>query len=210
MKKLVCILTVLLCLFSCAVPCFAADAADVTFTVKGEQPPKENVVINVYVSNDSSLYATDFYIIYAESDLKFIKKSVTAGEAASLLNPMITATEVAPGKVKISYASSNPIDISGSICRLEFRALRDTSAPVKLEIESAATYDGKHIRSLTTNVENTRISITKQPVDIALVAVFVAVLVVGIIVLIVVIKKKKDENSAKATDKTAKKKSGKK
>lgn len=190
MKKLVCILTVLLCIFTFSVPCFAEDA-DVIFSVRGEQKPKENVDVNICVSKDSSLYATDFYINYAEVDLEFVEKSVAAGAASYSLNPLITATRVAPGRIKISYACSKPVEESGSICMLEFRALKTTSAPVKLEIESAATYDGKNIRSLTTKVENARISITEQPVDISLVAVFAAVLVVGGIVLIILLKKKK-------------------
>lgn len=99
MKKLACILTVVLCLFSFAVPCFAAD---VIYTVKGKQEPKENVVVDICISKDSSLYATDFYINYAEADLKFIENSVIAGEATLSLNPLITATHVEPGKIKIS------------------------------------------------------------------------------------------------------------
>lgn len=205
MKKLVCILTVLLCLCAFAVPCFAADA-DVIYTVQGEQKPDENVVVNVYVSKDSSLCATDFYVIFPESDLKFVKNSAIAGAQAASLNPLVTATQVAPGKIKVSYACSNPLEVSASICRLEFRALRTTSTPVKLEVESAATYDGEHIRALTTHVDNTRISITQQPVELSLVAIFVIILVVGIIVVIILIKKQTGKTKKPKEQKAKKKK----
>ncbi len=204
MKKLVCILTVLLCLCACAVPCFAENA-DVVFTLKAEQKPEENVAVNIFASKDSSLYTTEFYITYDKGSLEFVEDSAVPGEAVASLNPIVTAIEVVPGKIKVSYTSTKPFDQSGAICRVEFRALRTAEVPLSIEIEHAETFDGEHIRSLTTIGDGTRVSITEQPAEVSLVAIIVAVaLVVGVIVAaVIVIKKKKNS-------KIAKKKKGKK
>ncbi len=188
MKKLVCILTALLLLCVYTIPCLAAD---VVFTVKAEQELKENVVVTVYASKDSALYTTEFYLSYAPADLRFVENSIKAGQAVANLNSYVSATKVSDGKIKISYTATKPLDEAGAVCQLEFRALRSTSAPIFIEIEHAETFDGEHIIALEAEGEGTRAPVTEQPVELPLVAIFVAVMVVGIIVLIVLIKKKK-------------------
>lgn len=193
MKKLICILSALLILCVCAIPCFAEETADIILTVKAEQEPEENVVVYVYASKDSALYTTEFYLTYAPADLKFIANSVMPGDAVKGLNPIVTATEVAQGKLKLSYTVTDPLDESGAICKLEFRAERSTSAPIFIEIEHAETFDGEHIRSLTAKGQGTRANVTEQPVQLPYAAIFAAVLLIGIVVVFILIRKKKRE-----------------
>lgn len=193
MKKLICILTALLILCAAAVPCFAEETADIILTVKAEQEPKENVVVYVYASKDSALYTTEFYLTYASADLEFIENSIRPGDAVDGLNPIVTATEVAEGKLKISYTGTEPLDEAGAICKLEFRAERSTSAPIFIEIEHAETFDGEHIRALTAKGEGTRANVTEQPVQLPYAAIFAAVLLIGIVVVFILIRKKNRE-----------------
>ena len=193
MKKLICILFALLILCLCAIPCFAEESADIILTVKAEQKPKENVVVYVYASKDSALYTTEFYLTYAQADLEFIANSAIPGDAVKELNPIVTATEIAEGKLKISYTGTEPLDEAGAICKLEFRAERSTSAPLFIEIEHAETFDGKNIRALTAKGEGTRANVTEQPVQLPYAAIFAAVLLIGIVVVFVLIRKKNRE-----------------
>ena len=193
MKKLVCILTVLLCLCAFSLPCFAADEADVIFTVKAEQKQDENVVVTVVASENSSLYTTEFCITYAVSDLEIIENSIMPGGAVKDLNPIVTLNRVAEDKIKISYTATEPFNDEGAICRFECRALKSTSSPLFIDVEHAETFDGEHIRSLTAQGKGTRVSITEQPVKLSLVAVFVIIMVVGIIVVFILIKKQKSK-----------------
>ncbi len=193
MKKLICILFALHILCLCAIPCFAEESADIILTVKAEQEPEENVVVYVYASKDSALYTTEFYLTYAQADLEFIANSAIPGDAVKELNPIVTATEVAEGKLKISYTGTEPLDEAGAICKLEFRAERSTSAPLFIEIEHAETFDGKNIRALTAKGEGTRANVTEQPVQLPYAAIFAAVLLIGIVVVFVLIRKKNRE-----------------
>lgn len=190
MKKLVCILTAMLCLSTCFVPCFAA--ADVGFTLRASQQPDENVKLSVYISKDSSLYTTEFFITYDENTLEYVEAGSKAGEITAELNPYFSATKVSDGKVKVSYTSAKPLDSAGELCLLEFRAQNDSKVDFGIEIDHAETFDGKHIRSLTAQTTPTNISVIKQfYIGTGAVTAIIAAVCVAAAGVIILIKKKK-------------------
>ncbi len=200
MKKLLSLAAVVLCLSTCFIHCFAAS--DIIFTLKAEQPQKENISLSVNVSKDSALYTTEFYIHFNADEVEFIESKFTAGEIVAELDPYFSATEVSEGKVKVSYTSTNPLDSAGELCKLEFRAKEDSFAYFNIEIEHAETFDGEEIRTLTTQGENTSLTIKKQPaVNLIVIIVSVCAVIAAAAVAIAVIKNKKSGNKKKGKKK---------
>lgn len=189
MKKIICLFTAFVCLCAFTVPCLAAT--DVIFTLKAEQQHNKNVIANIYISKDSSLYTTEFNITFDPNELEFIEKSIAAGDAIKELDPYISANQVAPGQVKISYTCTEPIDKSGELCRIELRAKTNTQAKIDIEIDHAETFDGDHIRSLSAQAEGTVINITKQA-NFPFAAVIIGIVAVAAVAAVIVtIKKRK-------------------
>lgn len=192
MKKLICIATVIFCLVACFVPCSAAHT--VIFTLKAEQQPEENVKLSVTVSKDSSLYTSEFFINYDENALDFIERKAKAGEITTELHPYFSATKVSDGKIKISYTSSKPLDISGILCELEFRAEKDTYTGFNIEIDHAETFDGEHIRSLDVECADISVEVTEQfRLNTAVLIAIAAAICAVVITAVVYIKKKKSK-----------------
>ncbi len=192
MKKLICVLTAILCLATCFVPCFAAT--DVYFTLQAFQQPGENVKLSVNISKDSALYTTEFFITYDENTLEFIESKSDTGAITAELNPYFSATKVSDGKVKVSYTSAKPLDSAGELCSLEFRAKNNTYAEFKADIDHAETFDGEHIRSLSVQSSDTSLTVTKQPsVSIGAAAAVIAAFFAVVVAVIIIIKKKKSK-----------------
>ena len=190
MKKLVCIATVIFCLAACFVPCYAAHT--VIFTLKAEQQPEENVKLSVTISKDSSLYTSEFFINYDENTLDFIESKAKAGEITAELQPYFSATKVSDSKIKVSYTSSKPLDIGGTLCELEFRAKKDIYTGFIIEIDHAETFDGEHIRSLDVECVGTGVEVTEQfHLNAAVLIVIAAAICTAAITAVIYIKKKK-------------------
>lgn len=191
MKKLICVLTAVLCCAACFVPCFAA--IDVYFTLQAFQQPGENVKLSVNISKDSALYTTEFFITYDENTLEFIENKSDTGTITAELNPYFSATKVSDGKIKVSYTSAKPLDSAGELCSLEFRAKSNTYTEFKADIDHAETFDGEHIRSLSVQTSPTSINIVKQFYlgTGALIAIIAAVCAVTVSVVIFIKKKKR-------------------
>ncbi len=148
MKKLICIFTALLCITAGAIPCLASP--DVIFTVSASQEKGRNIVVDIKVSKDSSLYTTEFYILFDPTDVAFVRDSEKGGDIVAGLKPYITATEVEAGKIKVSYTSTKSLDTAGVLCQLEFRSKTDSFVRFDIEVEHAESFDGKEIYALTT------------------------------------------------------------
>ncbi|MBQ5823800.1 MAG: hypothetical protein IIW48_03220 [Clostridia bacterium] len=201
MKKLICIIMALLCLPASVIPCCASS--DVIFTVFATQEEGENITVDINVSKDSALYTTEFYILYNANDVKFAEGSEKGGDIVKELDPYITATEIEPGKVKVSYTSTKPLDSAGLLCRLEFRAKTTGYVHFNIEVDHAESFDGEEIYALTTQSSPGSVSAKKQasPVIIAAIAAGGIAVVAAATLLIV-----KKQSSKKATDKKKKSK----
>ncbi len=193
MKKLICLATVIFCLSTCFLPCFAAS--DIICTLKAEQPPKENVTLSVNISKDSSLYTTEFYIHFNPDDVEYLKNKTSVGKITEELDPYFSATEVSDGKIKISYTSTKPLNTAGELCKLEFRAKTDAFTFFNIEIEHAETFDGE-IRSLTHQAVNANVTITKQSSSAITVIIVSCCAVVAVTVAVIAVKKKKSTNKS--------------
>lgn len=191
MKKLVCIITVLLCLGTCFMSCLAAP--DLYFTLRAEQQPKENVKLNVNISKDAALYTTEFYINYNTDEVKFLESKSAVGENAAELNPVFSATEISKGRIKVSYTATSPLDDAGALCVLEFRAKADTIAYFNMEAEHAETFDGEHIRSLSMHCTATSTQVQKQAHISTGAVVAVIAAAAAAVIAVVIIKKKKSK-----------------
>ncbi len=192
MKKLVCIATVILCLATCFVTCFAAT--DVCFTLKAFQQPDENVKLSVNISKDSALYTTEFFITYDENTLEFIEADAKAGKIAAELNAYFSATKVSDGRIKVSYTSSKALDSAGELCTLEFRTKKDSYINFDIEVDHAETFDGEHIRSLSTQTSQTSISVAKQfYLGTGAVIAIIGAICAAVIAVVIIVKNKKSK-----------------
>lgn len=189
MKKLICIITVLLCITASTLPCLASP--DVIFTVSAFQEKGNNITVDINVSKDSALYTTEFYILFDHNVVSFVRGSEKGGDIVAGLKPYITATEVEDGKIKVSYTSTKPLNTAGVLCRLEFRSKTDSFVRFDIEVEHAESFDGKEIYSLTAEGVYGSVSAQKQtPAGVTVVA--VAVSVAAVVAVTVLIAKKKN------------------
>lgn len=192
MKKLICIATALLCLLASTFPCYAS--ADVIFTVKADQPKMQNITVDINVSKDSALYTTEFYVIYSAHDVEFISGSEKGGDIVDELDPYITANETEPGKIKVSYTSTKPLNSAGVLCSLKFRAKTTGFVYFNIEVDHAESFDGEEIYSLTTMAQNAGITTEKQASPVTVAVIVAAVVAAGVVVAVVVLKKKKKKS----------------
>ncbi len=195
MKKLICIATALLCLLASAIPCYAS--ADIIFTVSANQPKLQNITVDINVSKDSALYTTEFYIFYSAHDVEFIEGSEKGGDIVKELDPYITATMVEPGKIKVSYTSTKPLDSAGVLCSLKFRAKTTGFVNFNIEVEHAESFDGEEIYTLSTISENTSITTKKQASAGLIVAIVTGCVAIAAAVTYVALNKKTNKKKSK-------------
>lgn len=172
--------------------CLNASAIqNVNFHLSVSQQEKENAVISVNISESSELYTTEFYIGFDSDKLEFVNGSENAGAACAGLSPYITANEIEPGRIKVSYTCTQPLVSSGELISLGFEVREDSLNKFTLEIEHAETFDGKDISELSFSADGCEAELTKtaKPLQTAL-AIGLPVLAVILIAAAVKIKNK--------------------
>lgn len=195
MKKLICIATALICLLASAIPCYASP--DIIYTVTANQPKFQNITVDINVSKDSSLYTTEFYIIYSAHDVEFIEGSEKGGDIVKELDPYITATVVDYGKIKVSYTSTKPLDSAGVLCSLKFRAKTTGFVNFNIEVEHAESFNGEEIYSLTTLAESTAITAKKQASAALIITIVTGCVAIAAAVTYVALNKKTNKKKSK-------------
>ncbi len=190
MRKLLCILTVLLLLAASVLPACAVDFSCAVPTVKGGKKTE----LSLNVEDSSNLYTAEFVLTYDPDSYRFTGK-YAPGSACEGLSPYLEVAENETGRIRIVYTATEPLTAGGALCTLGFRANRRAEQGVfDLTVEHAETFDGKRIRTLPASASGTRGLI--EPVGNVLLAIGLVLAVIGVClsltVLLIKLKKWKE------------------
>ena len=192
MKKLVCVLTALLLLAACVLPCAAVDFSCAVPTVKGGQKTQ----LSLRVDENSNLYTAEFVLTYDAKSYRYTG-TYAPGDACEGLSPYLEVAENESGKIKIVYTATEPLTASGALCTLGFQAKRGAErGDFSLTAEHAETFDGEHIRKLPVSAAGTQGTIEPASNAVQIIGCALAVIGVGLCVTALVLKSKKRKAAA--------------